>query len=147
MTIALLVAVPSVHLASAAEQRMSTIALGTRAWETLAEFERVAGTGAPVYIYASHDDGARRPVATWAGSYGEYRAAVGNGAVPKELVGFRPRTMASEDREAGHWFGYFTVTDFTRLDEARPLSELRLWTGDRPLSPAFVPHGPVIVVT
>lgn len=146
MTIALLVAVPSRHLASAAEQGMSTIALGTRAWDTLEQFERVAGSGALVFVYASHDDGVRRPVATWAGECGDYRVAVGNGAVPKELMAFRPRTMACEDREAGHWFGYFTVTDLTRLDEAKPLSELRQWSGDRLLSPAFVPHGPLIVV-
>jgi hypothetical protein len=41
MTIALLVPVPSMHLASAAEQGMSTIGLDTRAWETLQEFEQV----------------------------------------------------------------------------------------------------------
>lgn len=136
------------HLASAAEQRMSTIALGTRARETLQEFGEVAGGGAPVLIYASHGDGAGagQPTATWTGDFGDYRDAVGNGAVPRSFRAFRPRTMQSEDREAGYWYGYFTVTGLTRLAEATPLAELRQWSGDKLLSPAFVPHGPLIVV-
>lgn len=129
---------------------MSTIALGTRAADTLQEFHRTAGTGAPVLVYASHGSseghGAGQPSVTWTGEFGGYQDAVGNGAVPRAFRAFRPRTMQSEDREAGHWYGYFTVAGLTRSAKATPLTELRQWSGDRMLSPAFVPHGPLIVV-
>jgi hypothetical protein len=146
MTVALLAPVPSVHLASALEHGMTTIALGTRAWETLTEFTRVAGRGAPVVIYASHDEGGQQPATTWTGTFGQYRDAEHNGLVPRALKPYRPPSMAQEDREARHWFGYFTIDGLDRLDEPKMLTDLRQWSGEAPLSPAFVPHGPLIVV-
>ena len=82
---------------------------------------------------------------SWVGRFGEYRDAVGNGLVPRQAP-YRPRSMHSEDAEAGSWCGYFTVNDLRETAVPTPLPDLRLWAGDVPLSPAFVSHGPTIVV-
>jgi hypothetical protein len=37
-------------------------------------------------------------------------------------------------------------TDLRELAEPTPLTDLRLWAGDAPVSQGFVPHGPTIVV-
>jgi hypothetical protein len=97
-------------------------------------------------MYASRTDGPFRPVVSWVGVFGAYPDAVGNGLVPRAWRRHRPRSMRDEDSEAGSWYGYFSVTDLRELAEPTPLTDLRLWAGDAPVSHGFVPHGPTIVV-
>lgn len=144
MTIALLVPLPAMHL-EAARGRLDTIAMGTRAWETLRQFVGVGGPNAPVLIYASMNDEAAHPVVSWTGVFGEYREAGPGGLVPRRWQRFRPETMTTEDEHGGHWAGYFTVERLRELSVPRPITDLRLWSGDVPPARSFIPHGPTIV--
>lgn len=146
MTIALLAPVPAVHLDAIRDETMTSIALGTRATDVLEEFALLAGDGAPVLIYASHEPGPLRLTVSCTGTFRELRHAIGNGTVPREWRRHRPTTMRDEDTAAGSWFGYYLVGDLRHVDDPWPISDLRAYAGDAPLSPAFVPIGPIVVV-
>lgn len=135
------------HLESAADHGMSTIALGTRAWEVLAEFKRIGGSGAEVLFYASWTEGPVEPFVTWAGRFVDVEEAVGNGAPSSKVRRYRPPSTDQEDREAGWWFAYYTVSDLKRLarDDRIPIADLSSWSTAKSLSPVFIPEGPIIV--
>lgn len=145
MTIALLAPLPMVHLDAARRDRMSTIAMGTRAWETLRQFTEVGGMGAPVLIYASLAEGSARPVVSWSGVFGQYQEAGQGGLVPRRWERFRPATMGPQDEEGGHFAGYFTVRELSELETPISIADLRLWASDRLPDRGFVPHGSTIV--
>lgn len=69
MTVALLAPIGIMHLRSAVDVGMTTVSFGTRALDTLKQFEDQGGSGAPVLFYASYDDGARDPHVTWTGEF------------------------------------------------------------------------------
>ena len=145
MTIALLAPVPSIHLVAAQDEAMRSIALGTRA-DVLEEFASLGTDGATVFVYTSQEPGPPRLVVSWTGTFGGYREAVGNGAVPPDWRRHRPTTMRKEDRTAGWWTGYYLVGDLRPVDEPWPVSDMRAYAGDKPLAPNFVPLGPIVVV-
>lgn len=133
---ALLAPVPKMHLDSAHENGMTTVLLGTQRADLF--WERGVRAGAPVYIYESLDDG--RPVGEslvrWQGRYTRY---VAHESMKREDLSHRPPSTDGEKP----WALYWEVADLRRLpaDEEFRVSELSTEEG-RPLSPAFVPHGP-----
>ena len=135
------------HLESAADHGMTTIALGTRAWEVLAEFKRIGGSGAEVLLYASLTDGPVEPFVSWVGRFVDVEEAVGNGAPSSKVRRYRPPSTTQEDRDAGWWYAYYTVTNLARLnrDDRIPIGELSSWGTGKLLSPFFIPEGPIIV--
>jgi hypothetical protein len=143
--IALLTPIGIMHLKSAAG--MPKVAFGTRARDSLQEFATVGGPGAPVLFYASYNDGATRPTVTWTAEFVDVTEAAGNGAPPNSIRRLRPRSTRDEDRAAGWWYAYYTVENLRELGVASQvlIADLRSWGSDRPLSPAFIPEGPIIV--
>jgi hypothetical protein len=147
MPIALLAPIGIMHLESA--DGMPRVAFGTRALETLQEFAAAGGPGTPVLFYASYNVGAVRPTVTWTAEFVGVTEAAGNGAPPASIRRLRPRSTRDEDRTAGWWYAYYVVEGLRELDDTAqlPIADLRSWASDRPLSPAFIPEGPMIVST
>src|SRR5437762_1045826 len=102
MPIGLLGPLGHMHLESADELGMRSIAIGTKAAEALESFEKVGRLGDPVLLYSSLLEPVSL-VASWGGTWGGWQYAVGNGVPPREWRPFRSALMQEEDREAGYF--------------------------------------------
>jgi hypothetical protein len=113
---ALLTPVPADHLRDGEDtcRRAGRVAFGSQAWPVFEELDLIAGSGIPVFIYASMDGGAVGPQVTWAATYQRYVESKG-GAHP-DRAKFRPRSCRSEDA-SGYWAGFYEVTDLRRLSD------------------------------
>ena len=144
MPVGLLGPLGHMHLESAERLGMPCLAIGTRAVDALEAFDEVGRTGDPVLLYASHVE----PVvleASWGGSWGGWKYAVGNGLPPREWRRFRSALMREEDAEAGYFIAFYLVEELHRLAEPVPLTSLRAWGTDKLLAANFVPRSPVTV--
>lgn len=144
MPIGLLGPLGYMHLESAEEGGMPSIAIGTKVTEALESFDQVGSVGDPVLLYASRVEPVAL-VASWTGTWGGWRYAVGNGVPPREWRRYRSALMQKEDREAGHFVAFYLVGNLQRLSEPVPLSDLRGWGGDKPFAANFVPMRPLVV--
>ena len=145
MPVGLLGPIGHMHLESAEELGMRSLAIGTKVVDALETFDSVANRGDPVLLYAS----LLEPVsleATWGGTWGGWQYAVGNGVPPREWRRFRSAVMQEEDREAGYFIAFYLVDNLHRLPEAMPLNRLRAWGKDKPLAQNFVPLRPLVVL-
>src|SRR4051794_31644608 len=96
------------HLESAEELRMQSLAIGTRAIDALESIEKEVNAGDPVLLYASH----LKPVslvASWGGTWAGWEYAVGNGVPPRKWRRFRSAVMQEEDKDAGYFIGFYLV--------------------------------------
>jgi hypothetical protein len=144
MPVGLLGPIGHMHLESAEERRLPSIAIGTRADDALRAFDTVGHIGDPVLLYASH----LHPVslvASWAGTWGGWQHAVGNGVPPREWRRFRSSLMREEDKEAGFFVAFYLVENLRRLSEPIALATLRAWGTDKPLAANYVPERPMTV--
>lgn len=147
---ALLASVPLVHLRSGLLvcRREGRVAFGTRAVDVVREFERTAGRGAPVLIYASLPDRHLGPYVSWGARFDRLTVALLDGSHPDGDRYRPPSTQdVGEDRPGPHqWLGFWQVTDLRELstEEYVPLSALRNPSGHR-FSHYFVPDGPTLL--
>lgn len=144
MPLGLLGPIGHMHLESADALGMRSLAIGTKAVDALESFESVGGLGDPVLLYASLLEPVSL-VATWAGTWGGWQYAVGNGVPPREWRRFRSAVMQGEDREAGHFIAFYLVENLQRLTEPMPLTQLRAWGKEKPLAQNFIPMRPLVV--
>lgn len=97
MPVGLLQPIGHMHLKSAEQLGMRALAIGTKVVDALESFESVRERGDPVLSYASPLEPVSL-VATWGGTWGGWRYAVGNGVPPREWHRFRSAIMQEEDR-------------------------------------------------
>jgi hypothetical protein len=144
MPIGLLGPLGYMHLESAEQLAMRSLAIGTTATEALEAFASVGQVGDPVLLYASHVE---PPVlvASWGGTWGGWDYAVGNGVPPRQWRRHRSALMHEEDREAGYFTAFYLVENLRRLNQPIPLTNLRAWGSDKPLASNFIPRHPLTV--
>jgi hypothetical protein len=144
MPVGLLGPIGYMHLESAEQLGMQSLAIGTKVVDALESFSSVGAVGGPVLLYASRSEPVSL-VATWGGTWGGWNYAVGNGVPPRQWQRFRSAVMQEEDRKAGYFIAFYLVENLHRLDKPLPLTRLRAWGKDKPLAKNFVPLRPLVV--
>jgi|HigsolmetaAR203D_1030402.scaffolds.fasta_scaffold36484_1 hypothetical protein len=147
--VALLAAVPEVHLISGREvcAKEGRVAFGSRDFLVFRELESLlAGKSCDVLIYASLAANPQPglPKVTWKAKYARVHNALPDGSPPKGVI--RPLTAERNPRENKGWAVYWEVSDLEMLPKSEfiPISQLRGYSGKN-YAKGFRPERPLII--
>jgi hypothetical protein len=148
-TAALLAPVPLQHLESGSSvcDSEGKVAFGSRAFETFHKLDALRG-GLPVnvYIYPSHTEDDRPPMASWLGRYIGWVESLA-GAHPQGMQYRPPTTAAYPSDNKGHWAIFWELDQLHELPKGAWVKTHEIIGLDRktPYQKGFIPEGPLLI--